>query len=322
MHLIRLLADGEFHSGEELGEALGISRAAVWKQLAVWRKKGLHLDVVQGKGYRLAKAIEWWSAEKLKGFLSAEALALLCTLRIEERVVSTNDEVMALMRQSVVPGVVCLAEEQTMGRGRRGREWLSPIGGNFYGSLGWVFPAGVSVVEGLSLAVGVAVVRALQRYGVSGVGLKWPNDIMIGQEKLGGVLIELQAESDGPCLVVVGLGLNLHLPDSAYEALDRPVTDLSRHLGRPVERNRLGALLLDELLVLLSNYPESGFAACHKEWLELDVLNGAQVEVSGLDRPVEGVARGVDTYGALRVETVAGSVMLHGGEVSLRKSTQ
>ncbi len=321
MHLLRLLSDGEFHSGEELGASLGISRTAVWKQLAAWRKRGLELEVVAGKGYRLSAPLEWWSGEHLLASMSAEARMLVTALRIEDRVGSTNDVVLDALRQSPVSGVICIAEEQTSGRGRRGREWLSPLGGNFYGSLGWVFTGGIAEVEGLSLAVGVAVVRALKRYGMNAAQLKWPNDIVVGNAKLGGVLIELQAEAEGPCLVVIGLGLNLHLPENAAELLGRPVTDVLRESGQALRRNELGALVLSELLLLLQEYPQQGFSSVHAEWLAHDVLRDAEVEVSGLERPLAGIAHGVDAHGALRLATSDGEVLLHGGEVSLRKKT-
>lgn len=320
MQLISLMADGGFHSGEELGARLGISRTAVWKQLAALRKRGLEFEVVPGKGYRLLSPLEPWSEEKLRALMGPTARQLLRRLRVEERVASTNDEVMALMRAEPVSGVVCLAEEQTAGRGRRGRDWMSPLGGNFYGSVGWAFAEGIAAVEGLSLAIGVAVVRALRRYGLSGVQLKWPNDIVVGEAKLGGVLIELQAEAEGPCVVVVGLGLNLHLPENAAELLQRAVTDVASLAQQPLRRNELGALLLEEILQLLAVYPQQGFSGVREEWLAYDALRDQPVTVTGLDRPLSGLARGVNAQGALMVETESGAIALHGGEVSLRKS--
>lgn len=321
MQLLRLLADGELHSGEELGAQLGVSRTAVWKQLAGWRKRGLAIDVVPGKGYRLLAPLEWWEKEKLLAGLSVPARNSVRELIIEERIGSTNDVVLESMRSSKSSGIVCLAEEQSAGRGRRGREWLSPFGVNFYGSIGWVFRE-ISVVEGLSLAVGVAVVRALERYGMPNAQLKWPNDIVLGEAKLGGVLIELQAESEGPCLVVIGLGLNLRLPDGASEVLGRSVTDVCSHTDAPLRRNELGSLLLDELLLLLRGYPDGGFADVRDAWLSRDALSNMSVVVTGLDKELSGIARGVDPHGALRVETSRGLVVLHGGEVSLRKKSE
>jgi BirA family transcriptional regulator, biotin operon repressor / biotin---[acetyl-CoA-carboxylase] ligase len=320
MDLLRLLADGEFHSGEELGARMGISRTAVWKQLSLWRKRGLALEVSPGKGYRLPMPLEWWSQDALLFAMSAESRALVAALHIKDRVGSTNDEALSLLRNSPESGVICLAEEQTAGRGRRGREWLSPLGGNFYGSVGWVFTGGISEVEGLSLAVGVAVLRALRRYGMQNVRLKWPNDIVVGDAKLGGVLIELQAEAEGQCLVVIGLGLNLRLPENASELLGRSVTDVATQTAADLRRNELGGLVLDELLLLLRDYSRLGFAAVREEWMQYDALRDIDVEVSGLDRELSGVASGVDVHGALRVMTASGEMLLHGGEVSLRKA--
>jgi BirA family transcriptional regulator, biotin operon repressor / biotin---[acetyl-CoA-carboxylase] ligase len=320
MQLLRLLSDGQFHSGQELGSIIGISRTAVWKQIAALRRRGLVLEVQPGKGYRLTTPLEWWSRDALLAGMSSLSRSLLSGLLIEDKTGSTNDVVMTLMRQSPQSGFVCLSEEQTAGRGRRGRDWLSPFGGNFYGSLGWTFPEGVAVVDGLSLAVGVAVIRALRRYGMSTAQLKWPNDIVVGQAKLGGVLIELQAESEGPCHVVIGLGLNLSLPSDASRVLGRLVTDVATETQAVVRRNELGSFLLDELFHLVSTYPEKGFPSIREEWMKYDALLGCEVIVTGLDKDLSGLARGVDSHGALRVHTAEGEVLLHGGEVSLRRA--
>ncbi|MGH8494328.1 MAG: biotin--[acetyl-CoA-carboxylase] ligase [Moraxellaceae bacterium] len=319
MHLLRLLSDGQFHSGEDLGARLGISRTAVWKQIAALRKRGLVLNVLPGKGYQLATPLEWWLRADLLSGMSPPMRNLMHELLIEDRVSSTNDVVLARMKQLSHSGIVCLAEEQTAGRGRRGREWLSPLCGNFYGSIGWEFSGGIAAVEGLSLAVGVAVIRALRRYGMQSAQLKWPNDIVVGEAKLGGVLIELQAESEGPCHVVIGLGLNLNLPEDASLVLGRAVTDIASETGFSVRRNELGGLLLDEIFLLLSTYPQKGFASVCEEWMRYDALRDGAVSVSGLDKDLSGIARGVDEHGALRIQTAQGEVLLHGGEVSLRK---
>lgn len=318
MQLLKLLADGDLHSGEELGAQLGVSRTAVWKRLASWRKRGLAIDVIPGKGYRLPAPLECWQKERLLQGISVSARSLIHELVIEESVGSTNDVVLARLRCDKAAGVICLTEEQTAGRGRRGREWLSPFGVNFYGSVGWIFSE-ISVIEGLSLAVGVAVVHALRRYGMGNAQLKWPNDIVVGDAKLGGVLIELQAEADGPCHVVIGLGLNLRLPEGTSVALGRRVTDVCSETQQPLRRNELGSLLLDELLLLLRDYPLHGFFGIRDEWQGYDALRDMNVVVTGIDKELSGIARGVDAHGALKIETSQGVVELHGGEVSLRK---
>lgn len=318
MQILQLLSDGNIHSGERLGEALQISRAAVWKQIAALRKKGIEIEVVPGKGYRLRQAVEAWSQDRLLAGIDPAVRSLIALVVTEGVTTSTNDVVSGLMRSLPGGAVVCIAEEQTAGRGRRGREWYSPWGRNFYGSLGWVFPEGIAALEGLSLAVGVAVIRALRRYGVAGAGLKWPNDLVAGGAKLGGILIEVQAEAGGPCQAIIGLGLNLSLPSDASTLLGREVTDVATLSGEGVERNRLGSLVIEEILSLLADYPARRFVSVREEWMALDELRDKHVVVSGLVETLEGIARGVDERGALLVESAQGLRSVQAGEISLR----
>ena len=321
MQILQLLSDGTIHSGERLGEALGITSAAVWKQIAALRKKGLEIEVVPGKGYRLMQGVEAWDRDRLLAGMDPEVRSLLALVVTEGVTTSTNDVVAGLMRSHPPGAVVCIAEEQTAGRGRRGREWFSPWGRNFYGTIGWIFPEGIGALEGLSLAIGVAVIRALGRYGVTGAGLKWPNDLVAGGAKLGGILIEVQAEAGGPCQAIIGLGLNLSLPPDASSLLGRAVTDVASLSGRAVERNRLGSLIIEEILRLLSDYPARRFAAVREEWLAQDVLRDAPVVVSGLTESLEGIARGVDEQGALLLQTSQGLLLrVQAGEISLREA--
>lgn len=319
MQILELLSDGNIHSGERLGEALGISRAAVWKQIDGLRKRGVMVEVVPGKGYRLTRPIEPWNQDRLFEGVAPDLRSLIARLAIEGVITSTNDVVAALLREDPAGAVVCVAEEQTAGRGRRGRSWFSPWGRSFYGTVGWVFPEGISALEGLSLAVGVAVVRALARYGVQGVGLKWPNDIVVGEAKLGGILIEVQAEAGGPCQAIIGLGLNLSLPPGSSAMLERAVTDVSSLTGCNVERNRLGGLIIEEMLRLLRDYAQRRFASVRQEWQALDALYGHPVVVTGVVQGISGVGRGVDDHGALLVETADGVRLVQAGEVSLRR---
>lgn len=321
MALLQLLSGGETHSGEMLGRALGISRAAVWKQIEALRKKGIAIEVVPGRGYRLQEGLEPWDEARLRAHMDPTVAVLLHRLLILRTTASTNDDVAMLMREmqgSPEGAVVCLAEEQTAGRGRRGREWFSPWGRSFYGSIGWEFAEGLPALEGLSLAVGVALVRALARYGIAGVQLKWPNDLVANGAKLGGVLIEVQAEAGGSCRAVIGIGLNLSLPPGSSKHLGRDVTDVRTLAGGAVSRNLLGGLLLQEVLLLLKDYPTARFSGLREEWIGLDALRDAPVVVTGLQLEIEGWARGVDGLGALLVETETGLVRVQAGEVSLR----
>ncbi|MDP2228569.1 MAG: biotin--[acetyl-CoA-carboxylase] ligase [Moraxellaceae bacterium] len=320
MELLELLADGQFHSGQHLGAQLGVSRAAVWKQINRLREKGAEIDVVHGRGYRLSTFPVRWSASAIRGHMSSAALVALQRIEIVQCVSSTNDVVMTWQRDKAGSGLCCIAEEQTHGRGRRGRDWLSPPGACFYGTVGWTFERGFGALEGLSLAIGVAVVRALKRLGVQDVSLKWPNDIEINGAKLGGVLIEAQAEAGGACHAAIGIGLNISLPPDFAQKVGRPVADLSSYRASGVSRDLLAALLLDEILLLLQAYDASGFRLWQGEWMALDSLQGHQVVVTGMGDPVMGVARGVDAGGALLIETPFGLNAVHAGEVSLRKA--
>lgn len=320
MQILRLMSDGRFHSGESLGRELGISRTAIWKQLKQWQQKGLLIDVVPGKGYRWRNPVEWWSENELRSHMSPAAASLLYSLQIEQSVTSTNTVVLDRLLRERRSGVVCLAEEQTEGRGRRGRQWLAPLGGGFYGSIGWFFDAGVAALEGLSLAVGLAVARALNRYGVEGVGLKWPNDIMHDDAKMGGILIEMHLDSDGGCFVVVGMGVNFAVTAEVQSEVGRKVTDVQRHLAVPrLERNRLGGAILDEVLLMLSGYGQGSFALLRDEWCRLDVLRDREVELQGVADAMTGVARGVNASGALLLDTREGQRNISSGEVSLKR---
>lgn len=319
MELLTLLADGQLHSGEELGERLGVSRAAISKQLGLWREQGLELEVVHGKGYRLMQPLQLLDGLRIRQGLSPTAQSVLAELLLESQVGSTNDVILQRLRQAPLSGLVCLAEQQTAGRGRRGRVWASPFACNFYGSFSWVFNGGFQSLEGLSLAVGVAVANALRELGVPEIGLKWPNDLMVGEAKLGGILLEMQGEAAGACAVVIGIGVNLWLSPRVRAALDRPVTDLATLAGRELDRQRVSACIIDHVLRLLRDYEAEGFSAWQQAWMARDVSRGKSVNILGLAEPVQGVASGVDQHGALLLQTTAGLQRIHAGEVSLRE---
>lgn len=319
MKVLHLLSDGLFHSGETLGAEMGISRTAVWKQVSRWRKKGMNIDVVRGRGYRWRTPVEWWTVEQLHQYMQPETRQLIADLQILQKTDSTNSVIYERLRAEGRSGVVCLAEEQTQGRGRRGREWVASLGAGFTGSIGWCFDQGVSALEGLSLAIGLSVIRALKRYGFEGAGLKWPNDIMQGEAKLGGILTELQLDGDGRCLVVVGIGLNISVPEVLERVLGRPVADISSGVGcKRLERNKLGAYVLEEALLMLASYRPGRFAELREEWCQYDVLAGRSVEIEGGGDAVRGVAHGVDSHGALQIDTDEGRQTVSSGEVTLR----
>ncbi|CAG1769414.1 partial BirA family transcriptional regulator, biotin operon repressor / biotin---[acetyl-CoA-carboxylase] ligase, partial [uncultured bacterium] len=243
--LLTLLADGEFHSGTALAHCLGVSRVAVAKQLnQLADVLGLELIAVTGKGYRLALPLELLNHDLIMENLITDSRELISKLEIHTQIDSTNRYLMEQLRQQSVSGRVCFAEQQTHGKGRRGRVWVSPFGHNIYLSIAWQFSTGAVALSGLSLAVGVAVIRALKQLGIGDVGLKWPNDIYAQGKKLGGVLIEVSGETDGTCNTVIGVGLNVYLAQEQGANITQAWTDLTTLLGqRPSIRNALASSL-------------------------------------------------------------------------------
>lgn len=318
MDLLGLLKDGAFHSGEELGLALGVSRAAVWKQVALLRKRGLLIEAVQGRGYRLSGMLGPWDRDTLLRHMGPDICSSVSVLSLEGQVTSTNDVAAALLRGTPGGIVVSLAEEQTRGRGRRGRDWYSPFHANFYGSVGGTFDGGIAQVAGLSLAVGVVLARALREEGLEQVKIKWPNDLVVNGAKLGGILVELQAEAAGPCQVIVGVGINFQLPGDTSERLGRAVVDLASLLPRPIDRNYLGGIFLRELVGLVRDFPARGLQPYLRDWEQFDALIGQEVEVSGLAAELKGVANGVDASGALMIVSDGVVMAVNAGEVSVR----
>ncbi|WP_308363845.1 MULTISPECIES: bifunctional biotin--[acetyl-CoA-carboxylase] ligase/biotin operon repressor BirA [unclassified Microbulbifer] len=317
--VLDLLADGEVHSGESLGAVLGVSRAAVWKQLKKLEAYGIPLESVKGRGYRLPGGLDLLVAEGIEARLAPRTQALLGELILLDRVDSTNAQILARLEKGRGHGAVMFAEQQTAGRGRRGRSWASPFGGGINFSIGWQFNGGVQLLEGLSLAVGVALTRALAEFGVPDIRLKWPNDVWCRGRKLAGVLLELSGDLTDRCAVVVGVGLNVGLPEASGENIDQPWIDLNRvHPG--IGRNELAASLLNRLLPLLETYPVEGFAAYREAWQQLDQFSGRSVRIVSARQEWTGVDRGVDDTGALILETDGGLKRFYGGEVSLREA--
>ncbi|WP_323847300.1 bifunctional biotin--[acetyl-CoA-carboxylase] ligase/biotin operon repressor BirA [Microbulbifer magnicolonia] len=316
--VLNLLADGEVHSGESLGAALGVSRAAVWKQLQKLERYGLALESVKGRGYRLPGGLNLLSSEAITAGLAPASRDLLRQLILCDEVDSTNAQLLARLERGCGHGVAMFAERQTAGRGRRGRNWISPFGGGINLSVGWQFSGGVQLLEGLSLAVGVALARALAEFEVPDVRLKWPNDVWCRGRKLAGVLLELSGDLTDRCAVVVGIGLNVGLRGESPAAIDQPWIDL--HSVRPgIDRNRLAAAMLNQLLPLLQAYPERGFGAYREAWLALDQFAGRPVRLQSATREWCGTAAGVDRSGALILDMDGEQRLFHGGEVSLRE---
>jgi BirA family biotin operon repressor/biotin-[acetyl-CoA-carboxylase] ligase len=318
-HLIDQLAADASVSGSVLAARLGVTRAAVWKQVEALRELGAPIQAQAGSGYRLGWPIEWLDAARIEAELDAAQRRRLGALAVHWQIDSTSSEL--LRRASADPRdlLACCAETQSAGRGRRGRTWQSPLGGNLYFSQLKRFDAGMGALTGLSLAVGIAVVAALADCGVTEAGLKWPNDVLARDAKLAGVLIELGGEFLGPCHAVIGIGINLRLAPAALRAIDQPAIDLATLCaGAPPPRNRLAGRLLARLIDTLDRFAAQGFAAFADDYARLDLLRDRPVRVHDVRGAFDGIARGVDERGALRVEHAGGIACLDSAEVTLR----
>ncbi len=315
--LLRLLVDGQFHSGEVIGNRLKISRTAVWKKLQALSDYGLEVESVKGKGYRLLTPLEFLDKEIIVDHLGRKVKGLLSELEVLTVVDSTNSYLMSRIGHDKANGRVCFAEYQAGGRGRRGREWVSPLG-NIALSLSWEFEQGAASLEGLSLAVGVGVVQALADQGVDSVQLKWPNDILVRSAKLGGILIEMTGDPTGRCQVVIGIGLNTVI-SPLQDVIEQPYIALSQ-ISDDYSRNKLAASLLNHLLPIVATFSEEGFVKYRSTWESVDAYRDKKVVVISGQQRSEGVARGVNEVGALQLDIGNELSAIHGGELSLRLS--
>lgn len=319
--LVELLADGQFRSGEWLGQQLGISRAAVWKHIQSFSEFGLDVHAVRGQGYRLFTPIQPLSEDLIRLPLSAWVASRLGKLEVLREIDSTSEYLKRTRFECEVSCVrACVAEWQHAGRGRRGRHWVSPYGANLYMSLATHLDEVALRSGGLSLAVAVAVARVLQALGVQSVAVKWPNDICYQRRKLAGILMDVSGESGGPFYVVLGIGINLKVPENAAREIDQPWADLSQ-CGIEFERNHLAGVILEALVRAIVTFDQKGLGAFAQDWAELDLLVGQAVELHrDNDTTITGVARGIDVNGALLIEKDGITRRYHAGEVSIRFS--
>lgn len=319
IRLLEILSDGEFHSGEDLGLQLGITRAAVWKRLQYLTVLDIPVEASRARGYRIRGGMDLLNRDHIVASMAPAALALLGDLECLPEVESTN----SLLLQRGACGDVCLAERQTAGRGRRGRQWFSPYGRNLYLSVRWHFDQGVTALEGLSLAIGVLLAETLECAGIPGVHLKWPNDLLCQSKKLGGILIEVGGDLTGECVVVLGVGLNIFmsdvLTDDVTDRIDQPWTDLKQQ-GFSGRRSDLCGALLSSLLPALHAYPADGFARYRERWERRCAYLHQPIKVLLPTGSCEGVLLGVDGQGALRVAAAEGELSFAGGEISLRSA--
>lgn len=312
-HIVQALANGQFCSGELLGEQLGISRAAVSKYIKSLGELGLNIFSVTGKGYRLAEPIQLLD----KALISKHCEHFTPTQITLLNVVDSTNQYLKERIGSLLNGDVCLAEAQTAGRGRRGRTWVSPYGASLYLSQFWQFAGGYQSIGGLSLAVGVAITQALETAGYQDVQLKWPNDIYAQGKKLAGVLIEVEGQMGSACDCIIGVGLNMAL-DMGSERIDQPWIDLATLNPDGFDRNRVSALLLDELTRCTELFSQAGLEPFLEQWRNRDVYRDKPISLIIGNKSVQGICKGIDKTGALLLEQQDGIQAYSGGEISVR----
>jgi BirA family biotin operon repressor/biotin-[acetyl-CoA-carboxylase] ligase len=320
IELIRTLADGAFHSGEELGRLLGITRAGVWKRLQPLKRDfGLEIDAVKGRGYRLREPLDLIDRDEVLEHIPATDRSGIDNLHLHTVVDSTNTWLMQRGAEGEPSGAVCLAEYQSTGKGRHGRQWVSPFGHNVYLSMLWRFDMAPMQVSGLSLAAAIGVLRTLRTLDCREAGLKWPNDILWQNKKLAGLLLEVSGEAGGPSQVVIGVGLNTWLGGAGAD-IDQPWTDLSSiPYVQPHSRSQLAASLITQLRRVSREYQAQGLAAFLDEWHQNDLMIGQQVEIRSASQCHRGEHLGIDPSGALRLMVDGSHCLFHAGEVSLRR---
>lgn len=309
--LVAMLADGEFHSGEALGEQLGISRAAISKHIKVLQAWGLDIFRLQGKGYRLPAKLDLLDCDKIVGQVKCPSLEVIPVID------STNQYLMERVGQ-LPKGAVCLAEYQEAGRGRRGRQWLSPFGSNLYLSMYWRLDAGMAAAMGLSLVVGVAIAEALQSLGADEVRVKWPNDLYFRDKKLAGILVEMTGQAGDAAHLIIGMGLNIAMPEQEGKEIDQAWANLTQTSAKLPDRNTLAATLIAQLHQTLADYEVCGLEGFTERWNRLDNFLDRPVKLLIGNRVVEGIACGINGQGALLLEADGEVTPYIGGEISLR----
>ena len=310
LKLVSILANGEFHSGEQLGEQLGMSRAAINKHIQTLKEWGIDVFTVTGKGYSLSSSMQLLNEDEINAQLDNGRLAVIPVID------STNQYLLDRMDR-LQSGDACVAEYQQAGRGRRGRQWVSPFGVNLYLSMYWRLEQGPAAAMGLSLVIGIVLAEALQELGAANVRVKWPNDIYLEDRKLAGILVELTGKTGDAAQIVIGAGINLGMRAPAAEAINQGWINL-QEAGVTVNRNALSARIVNKLRSALAQFEQDGLTPFVGRWARLDNFIDRPVKLLIGDREIFGIARGIDQQGGLILEQDGVKKSWVGGEISLR----
>lgn len=314
--LINALASGRFVSGQQLADELGVSRAAISNQVKALNGMGLDIFKVRGKGYQLAQPITLLNKQEISTALAQ--LGVKNLVEVHTLIDSTNDYLMRKLPNQLSQGQVCIAEYQSAGRGRRGRQWISPFGSHIYFSYYHHLAQGMAGAMGLSLLTALAISDAISALYELDVELKWPNDIYYQGVKLAGILIDLEGQAIGACHSVIGVGLNLNMPKESAEEITQPWTDLQHHIAQQIDRNELVVAMIVALNTRLKQQEESGIVSMLEDWHSKDIYLNQPVKLITGDKEQKGICRGVNEQGALLFECNGIVKPVYGGEVSLR----
>ncbi|MET1257272.1 bifunctional biotin--[acetyl-CoA-carboxylase] ligase/biotin operon repressor BirA [Aliikangiella maris] len=315
--LLRLLADGRFHSGEDLAQQLSVSRTAIWKLIQKIESWQINIFSVRGKGHQISGGLRLLDKDLLTQSLKNNKY--FKQIDVLTSVDSTADYMARQWRLSPGVGRVCVAEHQTAGRGRKGRSWISPFAANLYFSIGVELPLGLSALGGLSLAIGLSMVQTINQLAETPVKIKWPNDLLVNHQKVAGILVEANGESHDTSFLNIGVGINWDMQHQQGEPIDQPWANLKPLLVKSVTRNELLAKLLVDLDETLNIYQQQGFEPFSSLWPALSAVYQQPVHIITPQDTYSGTEAGIESNGALRLETPQGIKIFHSGEVSLRK---
>lgn len=318
--LLQLLGDGLCHNGNELGQAIGISRSAIWKQINQLINAGISITRLPHQGYQLPDPLILLDEQVIKKSIATNGVICPINLYLFTSIDSTNRYLKELPKSTAVD--LCCAEQQTQGRGRFGRHWHSPFGENIYCSSRWNLNCDLSKLSGLSLVTSLAVLTTLKELNPSpDIKVKWPNDVLWKDKKLCGILIEIIAESNGTTQIIIGIGMNVNsdtknhpLPDKAWCSL----FEISNHKS---DRNLIIGSLMTHLERYLNRFIEHGFEVFINEWAASDYLSRQVVTVTQSLGSIRGIACGVNRVGQLIVEDEDGvRHHLSSGDASLHNT--
>ena len=310
--LISILADGEFHSGEQLGERLGMSRAAINKHIQTLRDWGVDVFTVPGKGYSLPEPIQLLDEDVIRSQLKQGKVTVLPVID------STNQYLLDRINE-LNSGDSCVAEYQQAGRGRRGRKWFSPFGANLYLSMFWRLEQGPAAAIGLSLVIGIVIAEVLHSLGADKVRVKWPNDLYLNDRKLAGILVEMTGKTGDAAQIVIGAGLNMVMRNVQADVVNQGWITL-QEAGVTIDRNILAVRLIKELRQSLTLFEQEGLSPFLGRWEKLDNFIHRPVKLIIGDKEIFGTSRGIDAQGALLLEQEGILKPWVGGEISLRSA--